>query len=96
MHILSPIRSRLTGIIKTQYLNEHESRLFIEHRLKNAAAPAHFFESDAIEIIAAATRGNRRSLMNIATMAIEKAYFHEQKTITAETLYNAEWFNESE
>jgi hypothetical protein len=38
LHILNPIRSRLTGIIKTQYLDEYESRLFIEHRLKNAAA----------------------------------------------------------
>jgi type II secretory pathway predicted ATPase ExeA len=96
LHILSPIRSRLTGIIKTQYLNEYESRLFIEHRLKNAAAPANLFEKDAIEIIAASTRGNRRALMNTATMALEEGYYHEQKTITAEILYNSEWFNESE
>jgi hypothetical protein len=34
--------------------------------------------------------------MNMATMAIEEAYYHEQKTITSEILYNSEWFNESE
>ena len=96
LHILNPIRSRLTGIIKTQYLGEYECRLFIEHRLKNAAAPPKLFENEAIEIIAATTRGNRRTLMNIATMALEEAYFHDQKTITAEILYNSEWFSESE
>jgi hypothetical protein len=35
-------------------------------------------------------------LMNIATMALEEAYYHEQKTITAEILYNFERFNKSE
>jgi len=34
--------------------------------------------------------------MNTATMALEEAYYHEEKTITAETLYNSEWLNESE
>jgi hypothetical protein len=34
--------------------------------------------------------------MNIATMALEEAYYRQEKTITAETLYDAEWFNESE
>ncbi len=96
LHILGPIRSRLTGIIKTLYMNEFESRLFIEHRLKNAAAPPDLFDKEAIEIITACTRGNRRTLMNTATMALEEAYYHEEKTITAGTFYNSEWFNESE
>ncbi len=34
--------------------------------------------------------------MNIATMAFEEAYYRQEKTITAETLYDVEWFNESE
>lgn len=96
LHILGPIRSRLTGIIKTHLLNEFESRLFIEHRLKNATAPPKLFDEDAIDIIAAYSRGNRRGIMNTATMALEEAYYHEQKIITAELLYNSEWFNESE
>jgi type II secretory pathway predicted ATPase ExeA len=57
MHILSPIRSRITGVIKTKYLNEYECRLFIEHPLKNAAAPPKLFENDAIEIIAGHHQG---------------------------------------
>jgi len=96
LHILAPIRSRLTGIIKTQFMNENETRLFIEHRLKNADASPVLFDKDAIEIIAAFTRGNRRTLMNTATMALEEAYYLEEKTISASTFYNSEWFNESE
>jgi len=96
LHSLGPIRSRLTGIIKTQFMNEYETRLFIEYRLKNADAPPDLFHKDAIEIIAAFTRGNRRMVMNTATMALEEAYYHEEKTVTAGTLYNSDWFNKSE
>ena len=64
--------------------------MFIEHRLKKAAAPTNLFENDAIDIIAASTRGNQRPLVNIATMALEEAYDHDQKTITAETLHSSE------
>ncbi len=56
----------------------------------------HLFADEAIEILAAHARGNRRNIMNIATMALEEAYYRQEKTITAETLYEAEWFNESE
>jgi len=79
LRILAPIRSRLTGIIKTQFMNENETRLFIEHRLKNADASPVLFDKDAVEIIAAFTRGNRRTLMNTATMALEEAYYLEEK-----------------
>ena len=77
-------------------MNEYETRLFIEYRLKNADAPPDLFHKDAIEIIAAFTRGNRRMVMNTATMALEEAYYHEEKTVTAGTLYNSDWFNKSE
>lgn len=96
LYAMSPIRARLTGIMKLQYMNEYETRLFIENRLKNAEAPPHLFEQDAIDIIAAFTRGNRRAVMNTATMALEEAYYREEKTITAEIFYNSDWFNESE
>jgi hypothetical protein len=28
-------------------------------------------------------------------MALEEAYFHDKKSISAEILYHSEWFNES-
>ncbi len=93
---MRPIRARLTTILKLNPMNEFETRLFIESRLENAEAPPDLFSDNALEIIAAFTRGNRRNVMNTATMALEEAYYHETKTITAETLYNSDWFNESE
>lgn len=96
LYVLQPIRARLTTTLKLSAMNEFETRLFIESRLGNAEAPGDLFAEDAIDIIAAYTRGNRRGVMNTATMAIEEAYYHEMKTITAETLYNSDWFNESE
>ena len=96
LHLMMPIRARLTTILKLNPMNEFETKLFIESRLKNAEAPPDLFSEDAIDIIAAFTRGNRRNVMNTATMALEEAYYHEMRTISAETLYNAEWFNESE
>ena len=53
------------------------------------------FDEEAIDVIAAHTRGNRRGVMNTATLALEEAYYQEEKTITADTLYNADWLNES-
>jgi len=96
LYVLQSIRARLTTTLKLNAMNELETRLFIESRLENAEAPTDLLAEDAIDIIAAYARGNRRGVMNTATMAIEEAYYHEMKTITAETLYNADWFNESE
>lgn len=96
LYTLLPIRSRLTTVMKLQPMNEQETRLFIENRLKNGEAPPDLFADEVIEILAAHTRGNRRNIMNIATMALEEAYYRQEKTITAETLYDADWFNESE
>jgi general secretion pathway protein A len=96
LYALLPIRSRLTTIMKLQPMNEQDTRLFIINRLKNGEAPSDLFADEAIEILAAHARGNRRNIRNIATMALEEAYYRQEKTITAETLYEAEWFNESE
>lgn len=90
------IRSRLTSIFRLQPLSEDETRLFINSRLKNAHAPEDLFNKEAVELMAAQTRGNRRAIMNAAMVALEEAYERQEKTITAETLYSSSWFNESE
>ncbi len=96
LYTLLPVRSRLTTVMKLQPMTEQETRSFIENRLRNGEAPSDLFTDEAIEILAAHTRGNRRNIMNMATMALEEAYYRQEKTITAGTLYEAEWFNESE
>lgn len=96
LYIMEPIRSRLTGVMKTSLMNEDETRQFILSRLKNAQAPADLFAPEAIELVAGYTRGNRRGVMNTATVALEEAYYHNSKNVTAEIFYNSDWFNESE
>ncbi len=71
-------------------MNEFQARLFIDNHLENAKPPHDLFSNNALEIMAAFTRGNRRSVMNTATMALEKAYYHEMKAITTVTLYNSD------
>ena len=96
LYVMIPIRSRLTGIMKINAMNEYETRQFILSRLKNAEAPPDLFNDEAIELIAGYTRGNRRAIMNTATVALEEAFYHNEKNITAETIYNSGWFNDTE
>ncbi|TYT74261.1 ExeA family protein [Desulfobotulus mexicanus] len=91
-----PIRSRLTGIMSMRPMDEIDTRHFIQKRLESAGAPPDLFGSEAMDLIAASTRGNRRAVMNMATMALEEAYIREEKTISAELFYGADWFNRSE
>jgi hypothetical protein len=35
-------------------------------------------------------------IMNTASLVIEEAYCRQEKSITAESIYSSEWFNESE
>lgn len=96
LYVMVPIRSRLTGIMKITPMNEYETRQFIISRLENAEAPVDLFADEAIDLIAGYTRGNRREVMNTGTVALEEAYYHNEKNVTAEILYNSDWFNESE
>nr|WP_319393645.1 AAA family ATPase [uncultured Desulfobacter sp.] len=96
LYAMAPIRSRLTGIMKINAMNEYETQHFIEIRLKNAQAPSDLFTKEAMDLIASSTRGNRRDVMNMATICLEEAYYHNEKNVTAELIYNSEWFNESE
>lgn len=96
LYAMAPIRSRLTGIMKINAMNEYETHHFIESRLKNAQVPADLFTKEAMDLIASSTRGNRRGVMNMATICLEEAYYHNEKNVTAELIYNSEWFNESE
>ena len=95
-NIMTPIRSRLTSVMKLAPLNDAESIQFIRNRLQNAGAPSDLFDDEALTIIAAHTRGNRRMIMNTASIVIEEAYCRQEKSITAEAIYSSEWFNESE
>ena len=84
--VMAPVKSRLTAIFPMDPLDEKSSELFIAHRLLQAKAPKHLFESDVLSLIAAHCRGNRRLIMNTATLLLDEAYFRQEKTVNAQTM----------
>ena len=81
MVVMHPVKTRLTSIFCLEPLDEQESEAFIRFRLESASAPKDLFEKEAIGLIAAHCRGNRRMMMNTATQLLNEALFRNEKTI---------------
>jgi type II secretory pathway predicted ATPase ExeA len=71
-------------------LGEHDTGRFIAHRLEQAKAPDDLVEQDAMTLIAAHCRGNRREIMNVGTVLLDEAFYRKEKTITAELMAGCE------
>ncbi len=78
------IASRMACIFRMEPLNQDETRTLLVRRLEAAKAPKDLFADDAIELLAAQSRGNRRELMNLGVMLCIEAHSREEKSITAE------------
>ena len=87
---MAPVRSRLTAIFPIEPIDDKDSEKFIAHRLLQAKAPPHLFETDAVSLIASHCRGNRRLIMNTATLLLDEAYFRQEKTVSAQTLLSCD------
>ncbi len=83
LHVMAPVSTRMTCAFALEGLAEKEVKQFVAFRLKAAKAPPGLFEEDTIALMAAHCRGNRRKLMNIATLLLDEAYFRKEKTIGA-------------
>ena len=86
LSVLAPVKTRLTAILPMDPLDDKNSEQFITHRLDQAKAPKHLFEADVMALISAHCRGNRRMIMNTATLLLDEAYFRQEKTVNAQTL----------
>jgi len=86
MAAMAPVRSRLAAIFKLDPLAEKDSESFIVHRIRQAKAPKDLFETDAVSMIAAHCRGNRRQIMNTATLLLDEAYFRQENTVNTQTM----------
>lgn len=84
--VMIPIRSRLTVNLRMEPLSEKEIDQFIDYRLEHANAPKDLFEPDTLPLLAAQCRGNRRSIMNLATLLIDEAFYRKEKTISSQLL----------
>lgn len=88
--VMRPIRSRLTVNFPVGPLDAEESEAFIVYRLEGANAPSDLFEPDALTLLATRCHGNRRNIMNAATLLLTEAYCQKQKTISAQLLMSCE------
>ena len=90
LDIYAPVKTRMAFMFRTSNLNPEESADFIKHRLKIAGADENIIDEDAMAIIAADTKGNRRDLMNRCAMAMEIATERKEKIITADLVNSLE------
>ena len=90
MHVMAPIRTRMTGVFAVEPLDERQSREFIIHRLRQAKAPQDLFDSEALDLIASHCRGNRRRIMNVATLLLDEAYCRQEKTVGSQLVLSCE------
>jgi general secretion pathway protein A len=86
MAVMAPVKSRLTAIFPMDPLDEMSSQKFIAHRIDQAKAPKHLFEDEVVTLIAAHCRGNRRLIMNTATLLLNEAYLRQENTVNAQTM----------
>jgi general secretion pathway protein A len=86
LDIFAPVRTRLAYIHRMQKLSIDEAKEFIRFRLKIAEASPDLFHEEALECIAADTAGNRRNIMNLATLCLEEAARRQEKVITADVV----------
>ena len=84
LDIFTPVRTRLAWRMQTQKLTIQEAKDFILYRLKLAKVKNNPFENDAIECLAADSKGNRRMIMNIAAACMEEAAERKENIITSE------------
>ena len=93
LHVLAPVRTRITATFPLEPLDEAASVAMIQHRLACAKAPADLFEREALSLLAVTSRGNRRELMNLATLALEEAFSQQEKTVGTQLLLSLPHFD---
>ena len=96
LQVMTPIRSRMTAVVQLKSLSENQSRNFIAFRLKSAKADENLFDPDALSIVTAHCRGNRRTIMNVATVLLEEAHFRQEKTVGSQLIFSCDLIDISE
>ena len=93
LHLMAPVRTRITATFPMEPLDEPSCLDFLKHRIQLAKAPQDLFDTEALNLLASTSRGNRRELVNLATLALEEAFVQQQKTIGVQLLLSLPRFD---
>lgn len=89
LNVMTPVWSRLACNLVTQPLSETDAVAFIKKHLERAGAPTDLLAPDAVTMLAAKTRGNRRDLLNAATVLLTEAMLRGEKTVGAQLVLDS-------
>ena len=84
LDIFTPVRTRLACLFMMPKLTIEEAKQFVQFSLEIAQADQNIFEQQALECLAIDSNGNRRILMNIATICLEEAARRNENVITSD------------
>lgn len=84
LDIYTSVRTRLAWMGTTHQLSADDAKDFITFRLEKAGAKTSIFQEEALECLAADSKGNRRMLMNFAALCLEEAAQRKDRVITAD------------
>jgi type II secretory pathway predicted ATPase ExeA len=95
LQVMAPVHSRLACIFPQSHLSEQECSRLIEHRLAANKAAPDLFEPEAIALMAAHTAGNRRNLMNLATMLLQEAFERKECRVSGQLVLSSQFFQQT-
>lgn len=95
LHTMAPVKTRMTCIFAIDGLDEKDAGRFIDFRIKAAKAPTDLFDTETLSLMSAHCRGNRRQLMNIATLLLEDAFFRKEKTVGSHLIIESDLIDQS-
>ena len=93
LHVMAPVRTRLTVNFHLDPLTESESEDFVKSRLQQAKAPVDLLDPEVLSLMAISSHGNRRELMNMGTVLVDEAFYREEKTISSQLFLSVEFMN---
>lgn len=87
---MASISTRLACLFSLEPLSDKETMEFLFTRLKAAQAPQDLIEKEALHLISAKCRGNKRDLMNLGSILCMEAMSRNEKTISAQVALQSE------
>ena len=80
---MRPTSSRMACIFRFEPISDTDMAAVIKERLAAVDGPSDLFDSEAIELMAARCRGNKRDLLNLATTLCVEAHIRQERVITS-------------